>query len=109
MKRMIVALLGAVVISAATISAMPQAKPAGTTFVGCLAPGSNGSYTLSNATEKGSKSKDKVNMKVLPESAKVDLNAHVTQTVEITGTVSGSGAAAVLTATKVSRKSDYCG
>lgn len=109
MKRMIAAVLGAVLVSAASIYAMPQAKPAGSTFVGCLAPGSNGSYTLTNATEKGAKSKDKVNMKVVPESDKVKLDPHVTQTVEITGSVSGTGAAAVLTATKVSRKSDYCG
>lgn len=110
MKRMMVATLGAIVISAAGMYA--QAKPApaaeGTKFSGCLVPGgSSDKFTLVNAQEKGQK--DKRTLKVVPASDKVDVAAHVTQEVEIVGTVTGTGSAATLNATKITRKSDYCG
>lgn len=112
MKRTIVALLGTILISAVAISAQQKpAPPADTTqaktFGGCLVPGSSdGSYTLIGVSEKGQKGHDdNRTLKVVPASPKVDLAAHVTQEVEVTGTLSGT----VLTATKVSRKSDYCG
>ncbi len=110
MKRMMLAVIGAIVISAVGMYA--QAKPAapaaeGTKFTGCLMPGSGETFMLMNAQEKGQK--DKRTLKVVPASDKVDVAAHVTQEVEIVGTVSGTGSAAVLNATKISRKADYCG
>lgn len=110
MKRMMVAVLGAIVISAVGMYA--QAKPAapaaeGTKFTGCLVPGSGQSFMLMNAQEKGQK--DKRTLKVTAASDKVDVAAHVTQEVEVVGTVSGTGSSATLNATKITRKSDYCG
>ena len=110
MKRMMVAMIGAVLVSAVGVYANDKPAAAGTVFQGCLVPGSTpDTFTLVNAAEKGQKSKEKVNFKVVPESAKVKVNAHVTQEVEVTGTTSGTGSAAVFTVTKITRKSDYCG
>ena len=112
MKRTIVALLGTILVTAVAISAQQKpAPPADTTqaktFGGCLVPGTaNDNYTLMGVSEKGQKGHDDSRtLKVVAASPKVDLAAHVTQEVEVTGTVSGT----TLTATKVSRKSDYCG
>ena len=113
MKRMMAAMFGAVMISAVGMYAQAQepAKPAaaGTVYYGCLVPGSEpDAFTLINAREKGQKTKDKATYKVAADP-KLDVMHFVTQEVEITGTVSGTGSAAVLTATKIKRRSDYCG
>jgi len=110
MKRMVVAVLGAVLISAVGMYA--QAKPAtgGSVYRGCLVPGSGqDGLMLINATEKGQKSKDKANYNVVAASEKVDVKSFVGKEVEITGTVEGTGGKAVLTATKAKVRSDYCG
>lgn len=107
MKRMMVAMIGAVAISAVGVYA--QAKPAeGSTFIGCLVPGSApDTFVLLNATEKGQK-KEKQNYKVTP-AEKVDLGSHVTQEVEVTGSASGTGSSQTITVSKIKRRSDYCG
>ncbi len=116
MTRMMVAMFGAVLISAVGINAHEKPAAPGTVFVGCLVPGATSdAFTLVNATEKGQKAKDgkdakdKASFKVKGETSKVDVGAFVTKEVEITGTVSGTGSSAVLTATKIKRRSDYCG
>jgi len=103
MHRTTIALAGAIVMSAALLSAQGSTA---TTYRGCLVPGSSeGNFVLNNAVAKGDKTKTKVSLKVVPESAKVNVGAQVTHEVEVTGTVSGS----TLTATKISWKADYCG
>jgi hypothetical protein len=110
MKRMMVAMLGAVLISAVGVYAHEKPAADGTVFIGCLVPGTTSdAFTLINATEKGKKSKEKATYKVVAESPKVDVDHFVTNEVEITGTVDGSGSSAVLKATKIKRRSDYCG
>ncbi len=110
MKRMMVAVLGAIAISAVGVYA--HAKPApvdGSIYYGCLVPGSDpGSLSLINATEKGQKGKEKGNYR-LQADPKLDAGHFVTNEVEVTGTVSGSGSSAVLTISKIKRRSDYCG
>jgi hypothetical protein len=69
---------------------------------------------LSNAKEKGSKdnSNDNLTLKVVASSDKVDVAEHVTQAVEVTGTVDASAAKSdvtTLTATKIKWRADYCG
>jgi hypothetical protein len=121
MSRSIVAILGAIAVSAVVVSAQDnkekKAQPAeGTKYVGCLSQGSTqGTFTLSGATEKGKKG-TKMVFKVVPASDKVDLASRVSNQVEITGTASGegvkegeSGVLPTISATKVSWKADYCG
>ena len=110
MKRMMVAVLGAVLISAVGMYAHATPAPEASVFYGCLVPGSAAdTFMLFNATEKGQKGKDKVNYNVVPENDKVDIGAFVTKEVEITGTATVTGSKAVLTASKIKRRSDYCG
>jgi len=106
MKRMMVAMLGAVLVSAVGMYAQAQPATQGAVYIGCLVPGSSANaFKLINATEKGQKGKDKVNFNVVEENEKVDVMHFVTMEVEITGTVSGT----TLTASKIKRRSDYCG
>ena len=115
MKRMMVAVLGAVLISA--VGAYAQAKPAastdkakGTVFHGCLVPGSEqGSFMLLKAQEKGQKGKDPVNLMLAEENKDVDIEHFQTMEVEVTGTMSTTGSKTVFTVSKVKRVSDYCG
>ena len=110
MHRTTIALAGAVLFSAALLTAQSN-NP--TTYRGCLLPGSaQGNYLLTNAVAKGDKTKTKVTLRVAPENAKVNLEAQVTREVEVTGSVTPStqeGQPGTLTATKVSWKADYCG
>ncbi len=117
MKRIIVALLSVILLTAASISAQqkpaPAAKPADTvketTYFGCLVPGSKAdAFSLIYVGIKGQKHDDNVSYKV-EAPAKLDLVHFQTMEVEIVGTVVGTGKDAVLKATKISRKSDYCG
>ncbi|TAK16189.1 MAG: hypothetical protein EPO35_05840 [Acidobacteria bacterium] len=110
MHRTTIALAGAVLLSAALLTAQ-SSNP--TTYRGCLQPGtSQGNYLLTNAVAKGDKTRSKVALKVVPENAKVNLEAQVTHEVEVTGSVTPSaqqGQPGTLTATKVAWKADYCG
>jgi hypothetical protein len=130
---MFVATIGAVITSAAILSAQtktpPPAKASGqaagktVTYIGCLGPGSSeNTYLLSNAEEKGVKGGAKhLNFKVVAASEKVNLEERVTQQVEVSGTFSDatppaatseSGAGEKLptfSATSVKYKADYCG
>ncbi len=104
MHRTTIALAGAIVMSAALLSA--QGNTTATKYRGCLIPGSSeGSFVLSNAVAKTDKTKTKVSLKVVPENAKVNVGTHVTHEVEITGSVT----AGTITATQISWKADYCG
>lgn len=113
MKRILVALCSAILLSAVSISAQqPPAKPSKpadtakeTTYYGCLVPGSaQGEFRLINVGIKGQKHDDNLSYKIeAPE--KLDVQHFQTMEVEIVGTVSGT----VLKATKINRKSDFCG
>jgi len=123
MSRRLFAFAGAALLGAATLVAQERSSQSspGTktsegkpvTFSGCLVFGSNnGSFALVSATEKGSKDKTKVSLKVVPASPKVDLASQLTHAVEITGTVvapTGTSDRPELTATKVKWLADYCG
>jgi len=133
MQRTFVTVIGATLLGAAMLSAQnkstpgssaPAAPPAGkeVTYIGCLGPGAEeGSFTLSNAEEKGNKNKSAshVTFKVVGASDKVKLEDHVTQAVVITGTFKDatplageSDSAAKLptfSATSVKWQADYCG
>ena len=120
MKRTLAVLFSALVLTDVAISAQAPSAAATTstapsdtvkenTYYGCLVPGSNSdSFRLINVALKGQKHNDQVSYKVVaPE--KLDVMHFVTMEVEIVGTVEGTGSSAVLKATKISRKSDYCG
>jgi hypothetical protein len=110
MHRTTIALAGAVIMSAALLSA--QGNTTATKYRGCLIPGSSqGNFMLNNAVAKGDKTKTKMSLKVVPESDKVNVEAQVTHEVEITGTVTPGtqGQPGTLTATKIDWKADYCG
>jgi hypothetical protein len=114
MKRMMVAVLGAVLISAVGMYAQAKPEPAskdkGSKFTGCLVPGSEqGTFMLLKAKEKGQKSKDLPNYVLAEENKDVDIQHFQTMEVEVTGAVSGTGSKTVLTVSKIKRVSDYCG
>lgn len=131
MHRTLVAVVGAAVMSAGIVFAQDKTAPASgaaaaaaagkpVTFVGCLVPGSSeGNFTLANAEQKGIKGKtDRQWFKVVPSSEKVKLEDHLTQAVEITGTITGTDPAPdansaeklpTFTATSVKWQADYCG
>ncbi len=115
MKRMVVAVLGAVLISAVGMYAQTKSdassnKATGSVFQGCLVPGSEqGSFMLLKAKEKGQKGKDTVNYALAEENKDVDIAHFQTMEVEVTGVVSGTGSKTVLTISKIKRVSDYCG
>lgn len=135
MHRTFVALVGAVAMSAAIVSAQDKAAPSSgskdsastagkaVTFVGCLEPGTgDNNYTLVNAEQKGNKDKSQshVTIKVVPSTEKVKLEEHVTQTVEVSGTFEDSTPPAAgdsttlaklptFSVTKVTYQRDYCG
>lgn len=110
MHRTTIAIAGAIVMSAALLSAQGKTE---TKYRGCLLPGSSeGSFLLTNAVAKDDKAKTKVSLKVVAENPKVKVADRVTQEVEVTGTVTPStvaGQPGTLTATKISWKADYCG
>lgn len=110
MNRATIAIAGAIVMSAALLSAQNKTE---TKFRGCLLPGSaQGGFLLTNAVAKDDKTKTTVSLKVVAENTKVKVADRVTQEVEITGTVTPSttaGQPGTLTATKIAWKSDYCG
>lgn len=114
MRRMMVAVIGAVLISGVGMYAQAKPEPAsksqGQVFRGCLVPGSSqGAFVLLKAKEKGQKDKDAVNLPLAEENKDVDIQHFQTMEVEVTGAVSGTGSKAVLTVTKIKRVSDYCG
>jgi hypothetical protein len=130
LHRTFVAVIGAAIASAAVISAQQSSGPATAdkkdaatvTFSGCLQPGATaGTYTLTNAKEKGDKTKgaSKVALKVVAASDKVKLGDRVLQAVQVTGTVADAPAAGsstetgaalkTLTAVSVKWQADYCG
>lgn len=109
MHRTTIALAGALVMSAALLSAQSGTP---VTYRGCLIPGSSSNnYTLISAVAKGDKDKKKVTLKVVPANDKVNVEAQVTHEVEIVGTVTAGtdDQPGTLTATKISWKADYCG
>jgi len=109
MHRTTIALAGAIVMSAALLSAQGSTA---VTYRGCLVPGSgSGNYVLANAVAKGDKTKTKTQLKVVPENAKVNMEAQLTHEVEVVGSVTPGteGKPGTLTATKISWKADYCG
>ena len=120
MKRIIVALSSAILLTAVSISAQQTpaapatpAKPADVskemTYYGCLVPGSQQDhFQLINVGIKGQKHDDSLQYKI-EATEKLDIMHFQTMEVEIVGTVVGTGSGAVLKATKISRKSDYCG
>jgi hypothetical protein len=85
------------------------------TFIGCLKPGAAADrYALINGKEKGAKKTDpKVTFTVVAESPKINLESHVGQEVEISGSVDApaakDGKAAALKATSIKYRADYCG
>jgi hypothetical protein len=133
MYRTLGIILGTAVISAATLSA--QQNPAGpsdsaaaqdvkpVTYIGCLSAGTAAdNFVLLNAQQKGQKDKDRIALKVVAATPKVKLEPHVTQEVEITGTLgtpSASGSSSesstegavlrVLKATTVKFRVSSCG
>ena len=109
MHRTTIALAGALVMSAALLSAQGSTE---VKYRGCLVPGSGeGNYVLSNAVAKGDKTKTKVQLKVVPDNAKVKVESGLTHDVEITGTVTpgSEGKPGTLTAKKIEWKAEYCG
>lgn len=117
MKRILFALCSAFLLTAVSISAQqPPLKVAKatdttkeTTYYGCLVPGTaQGQFRLINVGIKGQKHNDKVSYKIEAPD-KLDVMHFQTMEVEIVGTVVGTGNDAVLNATKIRRKSDYCG
>src|SRR5262245_3925803 len=109
MHRTTIAIAGAVIMSAALLSAQGSTA---VTYRGCLVPGSgSGNYVLSSAFANGDKSKTKVQLKVVPDNAKVNIEAQLTHEVEVTGTVTpgAEGKPGTISATKISWKADYCG
>lgn len=125
MKRIAFALLSALFLTGVSISAQQQpptkpaakpteaAKPADAakevTYYGCLVPASKpGTFMLLGVGIKGQKHDDNVSYNIeAPE--KLDVVHFQTMEVEIVGTLVQNGTAKVLKATKISRKSDYCG
>ena len=120
MRRMVVATLGAAVMSVAALAA--QDKGSTVVYRGCLNLGTTeGTFFMSKATEKSPKDKEKVSLKVTPATDKVKLEPFVLKEVEITGTIEAAPAASTtgaaeggevlrtLNATKVTWKNDYCG
>ena len=130
MYRTLAIILGAAVVSAASITAQQtstgpsdstaaqDAKPV--TYIGCLSAGtSEENFVLLNAQQKGQKDKDRVALKVVAATPKVKLEPYVTQEVEVTGMLTGSpttasqseeGAALrVFTATNVKWRASSCG
>lgn len=110
MKSMVVATIGAVVISVAGMYA--QAKPAATdqkVFTGCVVPGANSdSFKLVNGKEKGQKG-DAATYGLVPASKDVDITRFQTMEVEVTGSVAGAADKQTITVSKIKRRSDYCG
>lgn len=127
MHRTTIAFVGAAFMSVAVLSAQnttgttaaasktPASSANAVTYTGCLIPGpgpTGDSFILSNATAKGDKAKAKVQLNVVPSSAKVKVADRVTNAVEVVGTVTPAaqkGDAPTLTVTKISWKGDYCG
>ena len=133
MYRTLAVILGAAVISAATITAQQNQNPTGpsdsaaaqdvkpVTYIGCLSAGSaEDNFVLLNAQQKGQKDKDRIALKVVAATPKVKLEPHVTQEVEITGTLGSTPASSseatsegavlrVLTATNVKFRVSSCG
>lgn len=131
MNRTLVGTLGVVMVSATLVVAKPissQSKPAEqdkntVTYIGCLGAGSDEEhFSLTDAKIKGKAPADipdKGNFHVVAASKKVALETHLTQQVEITGTLSKEQPPALgtsrtpvlrtLTATSVKWRADYCG
>lgn len=111
MHRTTIALAGALIVSAALLSAQSAGQTV--TYRGCLLPGSSSdSFLLNKAVAKGDKSKTKVMLNVVPDNEKVNVGAQVTHEVEVTGTLtpgSDKEQPGTLKATKISWKADYCG
>jgi len=134
MNRTLASVCTAVVLSAALVGAQSQsshnadkasdpgknatAAAASVTFTGCLTPRSKADEIfLTGAKQKGVKGQA-TTVKLVPATKKVDLDAFVTQGVEVTGTLDqaaasaatagGSGSTPTLTVTKVKSRDDGC-
>jgi hypothetical protein len=135
MNRTLASVCTAVVLSAALVGAQsqpshnadkasdpgknaPAASTSTVTFTGCLTPRSKADEIfLTGAKQKGVKGQA-TTVKLVPANKKVDLDAFVTQGVEVTGTLDqaaasatsagGSGSTPTLTVTKVKSRDDGC-
>ena len=131
MKRTLVGVWTAVLMSAALLSAQAQpshngdrssdssknsvaATAATVTFTGCLSPGSKADpFFLTSAKQKGVKG-PATTVKLVPADKKVNLGVFVTHEVEVTGTLdqaassNASGQAPTLTVTKIKSRTDAC-
>ena len=112
MKRMLVGVLAAVMVSAVGLFAQAKPEPAKdskTVFSGCLVRGGQDSFMLINAKEKGQKGKETKNLFLAEENQKVDIAHFERMEVEVTGAITAEGAKTIFTVSKVKRVSDYCG
>ena len=112
MKRILVGVLAAVMVSAVRLFAQAKPEPAKdskTVFSGCLVRGGQDSFMLINAKEKGQKGKETKNLFLAEENKDVDVMHFERMEVEVTGTLKAEGQKAVFTVSKVKRVSDYCG
>ena len=126
--RTFAAVLGAVAISAALVSAQDKSSTTSTntstaaantvTFTGCLNSASaKDTYYLTSAKQKGVKSNEKT-VKVLQGTEKGSLERYLAQEVELTGTIDpaqpataadGSAQVRTITVTKAKFRSQSCG
>jgi hypothetical protein len=84
------------------------ASAATVVFTGCLPPKANAdTFYLTEAKQKGVKGQA-TTVKLVPADKKVDLDSHVTQEIEVTGTLDKAGATPTLTVTKVKTRDDRC-
>jgi hypothetical protein len=121
MKRMTFAVVGILALAGLGLAAQqgpsasaPAAPAKAQTFIGCLKPGSaSGRFSLIESKEKGVKKSEPVTLDVVADSPKVNIDAHMGQEVEISGSVDAAGASetkpATLKATSIKWRSDYCG
>ena len=128
MHRTLVGVCTAVVMSAALLGAQAKstdngkssdaarngaaATTATVTFTGCVTPGSTvDSFLLINSKQKGVKA-PATTMKLVPATKKVDIDAFVTQGVDVTGTLepaaNGATSPATFTVTKIKSNAGGC-
>jgi hypothetical protein len=125
MNRTLAGVCTAVLMSAAVLGAQSKATEGGSkssdngksgaaantgvvVFTGCLPPKANAdAFYLTGAKQKGVKG-EATTVKLVPADKKVDLDSHVTQEIEVTGTLDKAGATPTLTVTKVKTRDDRC-
>ncbi len=111
MKRMVIGVMAAVLVSVAGLYAQAKPEPAKDgprVFSGCLVRGSQESFMLINAKEKGQKGKETKNIFLTEADKDVDVMHFERMEVEVTGTLT-EGQKTTLNVTKIKRVSDYCG